>query len=173
MAAAMRPWLTPAAIFSAAIGLAACATAPHAPISRQAAAVIRPDEAVAAAPEDPRRLIVSRALAMLGQPYRWGGDAPGGFDCSGLVLYATAGSGVHVPRTTHEQLQSGVSIPRRQVRAGDLVFMRLEHKELHVGIAIDNERFVHSPAAGRTVRIDSLDAQPYSRGFLTARRIVG
>ncbi len=157
---------------AAALTLGACATAPRVPVVRPPASAIHPDATIAAAPEGPQRVIVSRALAMLGQPYRWGGDAPGGFDCSGLVLYAGDGAGLHLPRTAHEQIRSGVSIARKQVQAGDLVFMRLEHKELHVGIALDNERFIHAPSTGRTVRVDWLDASPYSEGFLTARRIV-
>jgi cell wall-associated NlpC family hydrolase len=109
---------------------------------------------------------------MLGQPYRYGGAAPGGFDCSGLVEFSAASVGVHVPRTAHEQLGTGRPIERAQVKAGDLVFMRLARKELHVGIAIDGDRFIHAPASGGRVRIDSLDATPYARGFLGARRIV-
>jgi murein DD-endopeptidase len=109
---------------------------------------------------------------MLGQPYRWGGTAPGGFDCSGLVVYAAEHAGLHLPRTAEEQMGIGEPIARRELRAGDLVFMHLKHKELHVGIAIDGERFVHAPSAGGHVRIDSLTAPPYARGFIQARRIV-
>jgi cell wall-associated NlpC family hydrolase len=116
-------------------------------------------------------LIVDGATAMLGQPYVFGGAAPGGFDCSGLVVYAAGGAGIRMPRTAREQLNAGVHIARGEVRAGDLVFMHLAHKELHVGIAIDNDRFVHAPSTGGRVRIDSLNAPPYSKGFLAARRI--
>ena len=123
-------------------------------------------------PTDPRVIMVDRARSMLGQPYRWGGAAPGGFDCSGLVVYAAERAGVPMPRTAHEQLRTGVPVARGKVHEGDLVFMHLAHKELHVGIAIDDERFIHAPSAGGHVRIDSLAAPPYARGFLSARRIV-
>ena len=121
---------------------------------------------------DPREIIVNRAKSMLGQPYRWGGDAPGGFDCSGLVVYAANGAGIRVPRTAHEQLGTGKPVARGKVHEGDLVFMHLAHKELHVGIAIGDERFIHAPSKGGYVRIDSLDAPTYAHGFLSARRIV-
>jgi cell wall-associated NlpC family hydrolase len=123
-------------------------------------------------PTDPRVIMVDRAKSMLGQPYRWGGAAPGGFDCSGLVVYAAERAGVPMPRTAHEQLRTGIPVARGKVHEGDLVFMHLAHKELHVGIAIDDERFIHAPSAGGHVRIDSLAAPPYARGFLSARRIV-
>jgi len=117
-------------------------------------------------------LIVDAARAMIGQPYRFGGAAPGGFDCSGLVVYAAGGAGIHVPRTAHEQLNFGAAIGRAELGPGDLVFMHLKHKELHVGIAIDGDRFIHAPSSGGQVRIDSLAAPAYSRAFLSARRIV-
>ncbi len=103
---------------------------------------------------------------MLGQPYRFGGAAPGGFDCSGLVVYAAGGAGVRVPRTAAEQLGSGAVADARELQVGDLIFMHLAHKELHVGIALDDKRFIHAPSSGGHVRIDSLAAPPYSQGFL-------
>jgi cell wall-associated NlpC family hydrolase len=116
--------------------------------------------------------MVDYALSMLGQPYRFGGAAPGGFDCSGLVVYAANGAGVRVPRTAREQLSAGMPIARSELQTGDLIFMHLARKELHVGIAIDGERFIHAPARGGYVRIDSLAAPPYAKGFVSARRII-
>jgi len=109
---------------------------------------------------------------MLGQPYRFGGEAPGGFDCSGLVAYAASGAGIRVPRTAHEQFGAGTPVARGRMQPGDLVFMRLAGKDLHVGIVLDDARFIHAPASGGYVRIDSLAASPYARGFIGARRIV-
>lgn len=119
----------------------------------------------------PRAIMVDLALSMRGQPYRFGGAAPGGFDCSGLVLFAADGAGLKVPRTALEQQRIGMRIARAELHAGDLVFMHLAHKDLHVGIAIDGERFVHAPSTGGYVRIDSLAAATYARGFVGARRI--
>jgi cell wall-associated NlpC family hydrolase len=161
-----------------AIALAACAStslkhgnspdsqgAPATSAAQNSSGVTRPSP-------DPRIIMVDRAKSMIGQPYRFGGAAPGGFDCSGLVVYAANGAGIRVPRTAHEQLGTGTPVARGKVHEGDLVFMHLAHKELHVGIAIDGERFIHAPARGGHVRIDSLAAPPYARGFLSARRIV-
>jgi len=158
------------------LALAACAATPP--------AVVRPPEssgsggaangasgASRVAP-DPAQVFVADALAMLGQPYRYGGNKPGGFDCSGLVEYAANGAGIWVPRTAHEQQRFGRPITRRELRAGDLVFLRLAHKELHVGIALDGDRFVHAPSSGGYIRVDSLARTPYAKGFIGARRIV-
>lgn len=134
--------------------------------------VVPPSPAATASPADARILMVDSATAMIGQPYRWGGAAPGGFDCSGLVYYAAAGAGLRLPRTAREQEDFGARVARTQVRAGDLVFMHLKRKELHVGIALDGTRFVHAPSSGGRVRIDSLNAPPYAEGFIGARRVI-
>jgi cell wall-associated NlpC family hydrolase len=89
-----------------------------------------------------------------------------------LVVFAAAGAGLRIPRTAGEQLQFGVPVARSDVQAGDLIFMHLTSKELHVAIALDNQRFIHAPSSGGYVRIDSLEARPYSRGFIGARRII-
>jgi cell wall-associated NlpC family hydrolase len=156
-----------------AIALAACASTSLKHGNSRGAPTASGAEApgVTRPPPDPRVIMVDRARSMLGQPYRWGGDAPGGFDCSGLVVYAANGAGIRVPRTAHEQLGTGTPVARGKVHEGDLVFMHLAHKELHVGIAIDDERFIHAPSRGGYVRIDSLASPPYARGFLGARRI--
>jgi cell wall-associated NlpC family hydrolase len=158
------------------MALAACAGSPPRPEQPAGGRPATPESAVPDGAQrrspDARELMIDRAMSMLGQPYRFGGAAPGGFDCSGLVVYAAGGAGIHVPRTAAEQLEFGTTIARADLRPGDLVFMHLAHKELHVGIAIDSERFVHAPSAGGRVRIDSLASPPYSRGYLSARRII-
>jgi cell wall-associated NlpC family hydrolase len=158
------------------LALAACAGTPMkaGPEAQPQAApaVSQPPYPSPVAPRDPRAVMVDRAVSMLGQPYRFGGAAPGGFDCSGLVAYAANGAGIPVPRTAAEQMRIGMPVARGAVQAGDLVFMHLAHKELHVGIAIDDELFVHAPSSGGRVRIDSLAAAPYAGGYLRARRII-
>ncbi len=121
---------------------------------------------------DPRYLMIDTAMTMLGQPYKYGGASPGGFDCSGLVVYAAAGAGIHLPRTADEQRRLGASVSLGDLEPGDLIFMHLAAKELHVGIAIDGARFIHAPSTGGRVRIDSIAAAPYRQGFIGARRII-
>jgi cell wall-associated NlpC family hydrolase len=113
---------------------------------------------------------IDAALAMQGAPYRYGGESPLGFDCSGLVAYAAKRAGFEVPRTAREQLQSGIPVNRQSLQPGDLVFMRLPN-ELHVGIVTGDGRFVHAPKTGGRVRLDQLEAQPYRDGFVAGRRI--
>jgi murein DD-endopeptidase len=116
--------------------------------------------------------MVDTATSMIGQPYRFGGSAPGGFDCSGLVVYSAANAGIRLPRTAAEQLEFGRPVARSELQAGDLLFMHLSSKELHVAIALDRQLFVHAPSSGGRVRVDSLLAPPYAKGFIGARRVV-
>ena len=110
------------------------------------------------------------ALANQGVPYRYGGNTPSGFDCSGLVQYAYGKAGVLVPRTTREQHAATVTVDRRSLQSGDLLFFEVNGKMSHVGIYLDNGRFVHAPRSGRTVEIESLDSEFYSQAFLRGGR---
>ena len=156
------------------VTLGACATTsremPRSPEAAPSSAAARSAETVSQ--PSAAQLMVDSATSMIGQPYRYGGAAPGGFDCSGLVSYAAENAGVHVPRTAAEQLQIGQPVARSELRAGDLLFMHLSRKDLHVAIALDRQLFVHAPSSGGRVRIDSLLAPPYARGFIGARRVV-
>jgi cell wall-associated NlpC family hydrolase len=158
---------------AAVLSLAACATTSREG-RRSAPAPVATAESSAPAPSTPdaRTLMIDAATAMLGQPYRYGGAAPGGFDCSGLAVYAAAGAGIRLPRTAAEQLEFGSMVARGELQAGDLIFMKLAGKELHVAIAIDERRFIHAPSSRGFVRIDLLTAPPYSGGFIAARRVI-
>jgi cell wall-associated NlpC family hydrolase len=162
----------PLAAGAASLLLAACAGTPA---HRAGASIQMPSAERAPAPsqsQSPARLMIDAATSMIGQPYRFGGAAPGGFDCSGLVEYAALNAGIPMPRTAAEQLRIGSPVSRAQLQPGDLVFMHLSGKELHVAIALDSQLFVHAPSSGGYVRIDSLIAPPYAKGFIGARRVV-
>jgi cell wall-associated NlpC family hydrolase len=150
--------------------LAACATTSH--DIPHAVEPMHTPQASVEQPPSPVQSMIHTAESMIGQPYRFGGAAPGGFDCSGLVEYSAASAGIHVPRTAAEQLRVGSPVKRADLQAGDLIFMHLAGKELHVGIALDSQLFVHAPSRGGYVRIDSLIAPPYAKGFIGARRVV-
>ena len=152
------------------LALAACAsTRQELPRSPE---IVPPAAAQPERTPSPTQAMIDSATSMIGQPYRFGGAAPGGFDCSGLVFYAAAAAGIRVPRTAAEQLELGRPVARAELQPGDLVFMHLSGKELHVAIALDRQLFVHAPSSGGRVRIDSLLAPPYAKGFIAARRVV-
>jgi murein DD-endopeptidase len=110
------------------------------------------------------------ALDQVGVPYRYGGSSPGGFDCSGLVYYAYAHAGKRVPRTTSGLWKSLAPVDAGRLRAGDLLFFNVAGKMSHVGIYVGNGRFVHAPSSGKTVSVERLGSEYYSRAFIRAAR---
>lgn len=123
-------------------------------------------------PDSAAHLAAAYAQDMVGKPYRYGGNSPSGFDCSGLVHYSYSRAGISLPRTTRTQLSVGSAVDAESLRVGDLVFFDQEgRKSSHVGIYIGNGRFVHAPSSGKRVRVDSLDLDYWQQHFVAARRI--
>jgi cell wall-associated NlpC family hydrolase len=119
--------------------------------------------------------VVKVAQAVVGAPYRYGGESPTeGFDCSGLVQYAYGRIGVAVPRTVREQYRRLVRIPTGQLTPGDLVFfLPPGGGGMHVGIYLGDGRFLHAPSSGKRVGYGSL-ANPYWQAcFVGGRRPPG
>jgi cell wall-associated NlpC family hydrolase len=111
---------------------------------------------------------VSAALAQLGTPYVWGGAAPGGFDCSGLVSWAYAQAGLGgLPHFTGALWASGTHISSSELAPGDLVFYNGLN---HVGMYIGGGNFVESPHTGDVVKISSMASRS---GFVGAVRVTG
>jgi cell wall-associated NlpC family hydrolase len=110
---------------------------------------------------------VAIAMQYLGTPYVWGGASPGGFDCSGLVMYVYSKLGVSLPHNAAAQYGMGVAVPRSALEPGDLVFF---DGLGHVGIYVGNGAFIHAPHTGDVVRVSSLSGY-YSSAFVGARRV--
>ncbi len=121
-------------------------------------------------PSPAREQLVKTAADQIGTPYRFGGNSPRGFDCSGLVQYAHRQLGIEVPRTTASQLAQARDPQRRHLLPGDLLFFAIgRQKERHVGIYEGEGLFIHAPSSGKRVSRASLD-NPYWRSRLIARR---
>jgi cell wall-associated NlpC family hydrolase len=118
--------------------------------------------------------ILSKAVTLLGTPYRWGGTSPeGGFDCSGLVGYVfRTALGVELPRVSREMAKNGELVSdRAALIAGDLVFFGRRGRVDHVGIYVGEGRFLHAPSTGKDVRVDNMSSTYWSGKFMQARRV--
>jgi cell wall-associated NlpC family hydrolase len=116
--------------------------------------------------------LAANALALLGRPYRYGGNGPEAFDCSGLVRYVHQRIGLDVPRTTEAQFRAARPVPLEQLAAGDLLFFRIGGQGVaHVGIYAGDGRFVHAPQTGRPVESRPLADAYYRSRLLGAGRL--
>jgi cell wall-associated NlpC family hydrolase len=107
------------------------------------------------------------ALAQVGTPYIWGGEAPGvGFDCSGLSQAAYKMAGVMVPRVAQDQFNAGVHLgPGTVLLPGDLVFFgagpgSVTHVGIYLGVQGGRTMMVDAPYTGAVVRVDAFPATP-------------
>ncbi|WP_445261341.1 C40 family peptidase [Pseudomonas sp. RL_5y_Pfl2_69] len=119
--------------------------------------------------------VIDSAHSLLGIPYLWGGmSREKGFDCSGMLVYLFKNeANIHLPRTTSAMLNADLQkVARHQLKPGDAVFFRTQGgtRSNHVGLYIGDNRFIHAPRTGKTIRIDSMDNSYWKKNYTTARR---
>ena len=118
--------------------------------------------------------VVVGALNMIGVRYRWGGNTPdSGLDCSGFVRYVFQDTlGMTLPRRAEEMSRVGEKVSVSDLKPGDLVFFNTMRRSFsHVGIYIGDNKFVHSPSTGSTIRVDDMEDGYWEKRFQGARRI--
>ena len=128
--------------------------------------------------QNPRGVIVSTALSLLGYPViKYRGPAYGltpklGFDCSGFILFVLKQTQHLVPqldmpddmRHANEMFDRlGVFVHQDRIRSGDLVFYsRTGHAVTHAGIYVGSatngkDYMIHSPGVdGEKVKITTI-----------------
>ncbi len=100
--------------------------------------------------------VLRYACAQLGDPYLWGAEGPGSFDCSGLTVRAWETVGVSLPRTADAQSRHGTSVAPTEasLKPGDLVFY---HRPITPdGIYIGRGLMLHAPHSGTVVKISKV-----------------
>ncbi|MBK1723572.1 C40 family peptidase [Thiocystis violacea] len=117
--------------------------------------------------------VVMTGLAQVGKPYVYGAEAPGeGFDCSGLTYYAHHRAGLSIPRTAAAQRKAAKPVRKNGLKAGDMVFFKTGPNAYHVGLMVDDGRFVHASTSRKQVMVSRLDNPYWQSHFLGAGTFV-
>lgn len=118
--------------------------------------------------------LVMNAMTFLGVPYRRGGtNAETGFDCSGFVRSVFEQTvGRVLPRSARDQAAATEKIDKQDLKPGDLVFFNTMRQTFsHVGIYVGDNKFIHSPRSGKSVRVEDMRDAYWERRFTGARRV--
>jgi cell wall-associated NlpC family hydrolase len=103
-----------------------------------------------------RATVVQAALTQVGSPYVWGGSAPGGFDCSGLVMWAFQQAGISLPHSSQALAHGGQPVSLGELQPGDVLTFYSDAS--HTGIYIGDGMMIHSSTYGVPVRVAPMSA---------------
>lgn len=107
---------------------------------------------------DGRRMkAILTAMAQVGTRYRFTGNQPGGFDCSGLTSYAWSQAGVKIPRTSTLQYQGLTKKAASELLPGDIIW-HPGHVSMYLGVG---QAVVDAPQTGKTVLVKSAPASSW------------
>ncbi|CAM3446583.1 NlpC/P60 family protein [Marinicrinis lubricantis] len=125
--------------------------------------------------------LINRAKRYLGVDYDFGAKPyprSKRFDCSSYVQYLFGKQGVDLPRTARAQARRGVSVSRKNLRKGDLLFFYVPgrfktNKTVgHVGIYMGNQKMIHSsPSPKNGVQITNINKSYWKKTYLRSRRV--
>lgn len=123
-----------------------------------------------------RKKIIEEAISWIGVPYKYGGNDRNGVDCSGLVLQVYDKiADIKLPRNSAKQAEFCKRIKKEDVKDGDLVFFATGKDPgivSHVGIMIDEDRFIHS-STSRGVVVSRVSSDYYTNRLMLYGRVPG
>lgn len=106
-----------------------------------------------------------------GTKYRLGGTTKKGIDCSAFTQYLFAAVYcISLPRTAREQYKMTNRISRTELKEGDLIFFNTRGGISHVGVYLQNNKFVHAAGSGGVMISDIFDSY-WVRRFIAVGRI--
>ncbi len=116
-------------------------------------------------------LLLEHVDEWYGTRYRYGGTTKSGIDCSAFVqaVYLSAFA-LSLPRTAREQYRTSRIISATEVKTGDLVFFNTTGGISHVGIYLQNNKFVHASTSQGVTVSDMFDPY-YLKRFIGIGRV--
>jgi peptidoglycan DL-endopeptidase CwlO len=102
--------------------------------------------------------LMRSAAELVGTPYVFGGQTPGGIDCSGYVLFVYSQFGVELPHSVYQQAKMATKISIEEAVPGDIVIF---NDFSHNGIYAGNGNFYHAPQPGDRVKLAPIFTDRY------------
>ena len=171
-----RNWLASTAVAAAAISVpvtalsgtvlanpaqAATATSQQTTAVKSTTTSSTPKKVKKPAPVTWNTAAATMAKKLIGDPYRYGGTSPAGFDCSGLTqwVYKHTGGGKSIDRLAEDQFLEFKRISKADARPGDLVFFHdtsdPDSYVYHVGVYEGGGDMVAATTTGGDVQLQS------------------
>ena len=111
-----------------------------------------------------------------GKPYRYAGQGPNRFDCSGLVYYSYATMNLWLPRRSIDQSRTGKTIRCSDLKFGDLIFFdtrkHFRGRVNHVGIYLAKGTFLHANSTRHYVTTGKLNNSYYTGRVIVCKRVL-
>ena len=102
--------------------------------------------------------LMKASAELVGTPYVFGGETPGGIDCSGYVMFVYSQFGVDLPHSVYQQAKLGEKISLEDAIPGDIVIF---NDYSHNGIYAGNGNFYHAPQPGDRVKLAPIFTDRY------------
>ncbi|WP_457029730.1 C40 family peptidase [Kitasatospora sp. P5_F3] len=120
---------------------------------------------------------ITFGVSKLGMPYQWGGTGNPSYDCSGLLMRAYEAAGIHISRTTFEQVYDGTPVYNAsQLKPGDLIFLAgsdgTPSAPGHIGMYLGSNLVLDAPRTGKNIQITTFAGGYWDKEAVAFRRIV-
>ena len=118
--------------------------------------------------------VSEEAKRYVGDPFKWGGTTPKGFDASGFTqyIYKKAATKMTIPRTSASQYKIGKAVKQNKLKQGDLVFYATgqKGKVSFVGIYNGNGKFIGATSKG--VKVVKMSDKYWKERYIGAKRVI-
>lgn len=108
--------------------------------------------------------VIKWAAKQKGDPYKYGANGPGSFDCSGLVQYVYKKAGKKIGRTSGAQLK-GKHIAKSKKKKGDILIFISNGRAYHSAIYAGDGKMWESQRSGTRVGKHKI----WSSGYVVRR----
>jgi len=120
--------------------------------------------------------LLEEAYSHIGTPYRYGGNGPDYFDCSGFTCYVYSKVGFTLFRRAADQYTQGRPVIKiSELLPGDLVFFARKGKVFHVGMVVETDgngfKFIHA-GSSTGVTVSSSENNYWKPLYYGAKRII-